>query len=298
MSRAIILSDGRMGHLNQSIALAKYLGFSYDIVEVKARYRWSKMLSYLFDRVGVVTTTLFDIELSQEQEYSLVIGAGSLTYYMVKVISKRLEIKSVVMMLPRGYRYNYDIIFAQMHDRPPLRDNIIPIPINFAYVEPQGIYSSNGKSIAIVIGGDNREFKLSLSKLKLQLDEIVKSYEGYEIAITTSPRTSKEIESLVASYDFNYRVIFSQNPINPIPDFLAQCESIFITGDSTSMISEALSYGSANVVVLPLEVKQESKFTHFISRLEAGGYLHIFDGTIKYYNKKIDFTSYLKGVRL
>ena len=296
MSRALILSDGRMGHLNQSLAFVKYLGLSYDVVPVKFKCKWCKALSYILDKTGIYTEKLFDVQI--DQKYTTVVGTGSTTSYATKVLSKKMDAKSVAMMLPRGYRYDFDIIFAQSHDNPPKQANIIEIPANFSYVEPKGVYQAEKKSIGIVIGGDNKLFTISKEVLQKQLDFIKRFYEGYDIAITTSPRTSKEIEDLIVSYSFDYEVIFSKNPINPIPDFLEQCETVFITGDSTSMISEAVSYGKSNVLVLPLESQGENKFTRFIERLEKEGYLHIFDGTIKHHNKKIDFKTYLEEISL
>ena len=297
MKRILILSDKRAGHENQSIALAKYLKLPYDIVEVSPKYYLSKVLSYLFDSLGIYTKSLFGLS-EYANAYSLVVGTGSRTYYMVKVLSKTFDAKSITMMLPRGYKYNYDIIFAQSHDNPPKRSNIIEIPANFSYVEPQGLYLPKKPAIGIVIGGDNSVFTLSKEKLGAELDFIVKHYARYEIAITTSPRTSKEIELLVESYAFDYEVIFSKNSLNPIPDFLDQCESVFITGDSTSMISEAIAYGDSNVVVLSLDSKQENKFSIFVKSLEKERYLHIFDGTIKNKNKKIDFNKYIGGLKV
>ena len=297
MKKALILSDDRMGHLNQSLAFVKYLGIPYDVVSIKFRYKWAKGLSYLFDRIGVYTEKLFDIEMP-EKRYDMVVGAGSATSYATKVLAKKLHARSVAMMLPRGYCYDFDLIFAQSHDNPPTQQNIIEIPANFAYVKPKGLYKAKRRSIGIVIGGSNKVFTMSKAGLKAQLDTIVQAYKEYEIAVTTSPRTSDEIEELLASYRFDYEVIFSKKPINPIPDFLTECETVFITGDSTSMISEAVSYGRSNVVVLPLESKEENKFTRFVGRLEQHGYLHIFDGTIDNKNKKIDFKNYLKGVNL
>jgi len=297
MKRALILSDDRMGHLNQSLAFVKYLGIPYDVISIKFRYKWAKALSYLFDKIGLYTEKLFDFEIPVKK-YDVVVGAGSSTSYATKVLAKKLNARSVATMLPRGYRYDFDIIFAQSHDNPPAQQNIIEIPANFSYVEPKGLYQAKKKSIGIVIGGSNKVFTMSQERLKVQLDTIVTRYIDYEIAATTSPRTSVDIEKLVASYKFDYEVIFSKNPINPIPDFLQQCDTVFITGDSTSMISEAVSYGKSNVVVLPLENKEENKFTRFVNRLEQDGYLHIFDGTIKYRNKKIDFKNYLKDVNL
>lgn len=296
MSRALILSDGRMGHLNQSLAFVKYLDVSYDAISVKFKYKWFKALSYIFDKIGIYTEKLFDVHV--DKTYDMVVGTGSTTSYATKVLAKKMNAKSVAMMLPHGYRYDFDIIFAQSHDNPPKQENIIEVPANFSYVEPKGLYQAKTKSIGIVIGGDNKIFTMSKEKLQAQLDTIVDAYKGYEIAITTSPRTSEEIEELIASYAFDHEVIFSKDPINPIPDFLEQCETVFITGDSTSMISEAVSYGKSNVVVLPLETQKENKFTRFIDTLEEEGYLHIFSGSVKNKNKKINFKTYLKEVNL
>jgi len=296
MSRVLVLSDDRMGHLNQSLAFVKYLDVSYDVVPVKFKYKWSKALSYIFDKIGINTKKLFDVQI--DKKYDMVVGTGSTTSYATKVLAKKMHAKSVAMMLPRGYRYDFDIIFAQSHDNPPKQENIIEIPANFSYVEPKGLYKTEKQSVGIVIGGDNKLFTMSKEKLQEQLDFIKQYYEGYEVAITTSPRTSEEIERLVASYGFDYEILFSKNPINPIPDFLEQCETVFITGDSTSMISEAVSYGKSNVVVLPLESQEENKFTRFINALEKEEYLHIFNGSVKNKNKKIDFREYLKEVNV
>jgi len=285
-----------MGHLNQSLALVKYLNLPYDVVSVTFKCKWAKALSYLLDKIGIYSEKLFDLQI--DKTYDMVIGTGSATSYATKVLAKKMDAKSVAMMLPRGYRYDFDIIFAQSHDNPPKQKNVIEIPVNFAYVEPKGLYKAEKRAVGIVIGGDNKLFMMDREKLKGELDFIKEHYQGYEIAVTTSPRTSNDIESVVASYHFDYQVIFSKNPINPIPDFLEQCETVFITGDSTSMISEAVSYGKSNVVVLPLESKKENKFTRFIEMLQKEGYLHIFDGTIKSRNKKIDFRTYLKEVKV
>ena len=296
MKRALILSDDRKGHLNQSLAFVKYMDIPYDVISVPLKKPWYKALTYLLDRIGIRTDTLFTARI--DKHYDVVVGTGSTTAYATKVLAKKLEAKSVIMMLPHRYKYDFDFLFAQRHDNPPKQENIIEIPANFSYVEPKGVYQAKRESIGIVIGGDNKLFRMSKEMIKEYLDSIVKMYTNHEIAITTSPRTPTEVEKMIESYAFEYEVIFSKTPINPIPDFLAQCETVFITGDSTSMISEAVSYGNSNVVVLPLESKVENKFTRFVAMLEEEGYLHIFDGTIEKRNKKIDFREYLKDVNL
>lgn len=294
----LILSDGRKGHINQSIALAKYLGFDYDIIQVGFKNKFLKLLSYLFDKIGFYNSSILDINNIPNKNYAMVVCAGSSTYYATKTISKKLGCKSVAMMLPSGYKYDFDTIFAQSHDNPPALPNIIEIPANFSYIEPQELYKATKKSIGIVIGGSNKILTMDKQTLKNQLDFIVAHFKDYEIAITSSPRTPPEIEKLVRGYHLDYEVIYSINPINPIPDFLAQCETIFITADSTSMISEAISYGDSNVVILPLLSNKENKFTNFISKLQDDGYLHIFNGIIINKNRKIDFSYFVKKVDL
>ncbi len=296
--RMLILSDGRAGHENQSVALAKHLGMAYDICRVKPRFGWSKAAALLLDRVGVKLAGLFHIENPPQSVYSYVVGAGSTTYYPVKVLAKKLNAKSVAMMLPKGFRYDFDLILAQGHDDPPKQPNIKTLPVNFSYVQPQGIFQKAQKPVVgIVIGGENDTYTMSKGRIEAYLDEIAVRYkESHTIAVTTSPRTPKEIEALVVSYGFDYTLIYSERQENPIPDFLAVAEVVFVTADSTSMISEAVSFGKSAIIVLPLEAQKESKHQNFIEMLERGEYLHIYDGSVKYRTRKVDLSHILKKV--
>jgi len=290
----LIISDGRMGHLNQSIAFAKHLNAHYEIIPVTFRYKIYKVLSYVLDYFKIYTQALFHAHTLPRTSFDLVVSAGSSTYYANKTLSKKLGIKSVAMMLPQSYRYDFDLIFAQEHDTPPLQPNITVLPANFSFVEPKGLFTPHKKAVGVIIGGNNSLFIMSTQHLKQQLDFIFEIFHDYEIAVTTSPRTPKEIETLIESYPFAYSVIFSQNKINPISDFLHHCEIVFITMDSTSMISEAISYGASYVEILPLNNAKENKFSTMAHNLEKEGYLHIFDGKIAHKNKKIDFEMYAK----
>ena len=299
MSCILILDDGRKGHLNQSIAFAEHLGAPYDVVSVRPRHRWSKALSYLLDRFGICTEALFSLSKPLRKHYAMVVGAGSGTYYMTKVLAKRLGARSVTMMLPKGYRYDFDTIFAPIHDNPPERANIVPIPANFAYIEPQGLFYPQKPAIAIVIGGPNGTFAMDETVLLKRIEKIIAHFKGYEIALSTSPRTPVTIEKHLEALDIEYKVIYSQHPVNPIPDFLTHCETLFVTIDSTSMISEAVSYGNAAVTVLPLPAKGDNKYMRFVERLAKEGYVHLCDGTFKRANRKIDFSRYAqKAVRV
>ncbi|MCF6206621.1 MAG: mitochondrial fission ELM1 family protein [Sulfurovum sp.] len=297
MSRVLILSDGKPGHLQQSVAFAELIDMPYDIVEVRPRFWGSKALALLSDRIDAVVPWWFRMESVPQQKYDFVVGTGSSTYYMVKYAAKKYHAKSVTTMLPRGYRYTYDLILAQAHDAPPSHPNIKTLPVNLSHTRPQGIFTSQKPAVGIVIGGENQMYAMREGSMRAYLDEIVSRYGNtHTIAVTTSPRTPPQIEALVASYGFDYEVLYSKDKRNPISDFLAVCEIVFLTSDSTSMISQAVSYGSSFVVVLPLETRKEGKHQRFIERLEQEGYLHLFDGSIKHHNRKIDLAKMLQKV--
>ena len=298
LEKVLVLSDGRPGHLNQSLALAERMGCEPIVCRVGYRHRVMKLLSYLFDRLHCYSRVLFWQEPLDETDFAYVIAAGSTTFYPLKVLSRVYGLKSVAMMLPRGYRFDCDVIFAQSHDRPPRGDNIVEIPVNFSLSKPQGLYRAERSSVGIVIGGDNAVFHLDTDRLKMQLDTIFSLFPDHEFAVTTSPRTAAPVEALLERYDFDYRVIFSKEPVNPIPDFLQVCDYVFITQDSTSMISEAVSSGLAAVEVLPLVSEGENKFVRLSEMLQREGYLHIFDGSCAKADRKVDFGDVLKRAGL
>ncbi len=287
----LILSDGRIGHLNQSLALAHYLKAPYCIVPVRFTCKLFKPLSYVLDFFKIYTPLLFKLETPLPQSFDTIVCAGSSTYYAAKMLSRYYQVKSITMMLPKSYRYDFDIMFSQTHDHPPKQENIIEIPANFSFAKPKNLFVPHSPSVGIIIGGNNAHFTMDKQRLKAQLDTIFELFQGYEIALTTSPRTPKEIEALLENYPFAYSVIFSQNKINPIADFLHRCEVVFITIDSTSMISEAISCGSAAIEVLPLDENKHNKFFTMAHSLEDEGFLHIFDGTCAYQTRKFDFTT-------
>ncbi len=292
--KILILSDGRAGHVNQCIAFAKHLEAEYHIISLRFRHPILKALSYFLDKCGVYTLFLFTFEKHLNVSYDFIVSAGSSTYYANKTFAKKLQTKSVTMMLPKGYRYDFNLIFAQSHDNPPKQNNIIEIPANFSYIEPKGLFSPEKKSIGIIIGGNNAHFTMDKERLEVQLNTIFEQFKEYEIAVTTSPRTPKEIETLLENYPFSYSVIFSRNKINPIADFLHHCEVIFITMDSTSMMSEAISYGNSCVEILPLDENTHTKFHTMAHRLEEKKYAHVFDGAVAYYSTKINFKALIE----
>lgn len=291
MKRILIISDGKPGHLNQSIAFCKIKNISYDILEVKFKSKFNKSLSYIYDKFSFFTDALFTEYRTYNYEfYDAVVSTGSGTYYFNKFVSKTQNIKSIVLMLPKGYKYSdFNNIIAQKHDNPPSLPNLIKVPLNLSYSKPKGILkkSIDKKAVGIIIGGNNDVFTLEEKVIKECLDKIFKTHNNSLKYITTSRRTSRKIEELIEEYAFDYKLIFSKEPtINPIPDFLDICDELFITIDSTSMLSEARANSEAKINIIELDSKKEDTKFHKLAVI------------VKSINKKVDFKQALEKVEI
>ena len=280
----LIISDGKAGHFNQSIAFAKLKGLKYDILEIQNSI---KPLTYLLDFLGIYAN-LFALHV-EPKKYKAVVSAGSATYYTNKFLAKKLGIKSIAIMLPKGFCLsNFDYIIASNHDNPKKLKNIIQLPLSLSFSEPKGYIKKELKeSIGIIIGGNNSVFKIDENIIKKSLDKIFQNYPNHLKYITTSRRTPKEIDELLKEYDFDYEIVYSKNKdINPIPDFIDVCSELFITIDSTSMLSEARANSDANIHIIELESKKKNTKFHQLAK------------SIQKIQGKFDYMPYLDKVIL
>lgn len=289
MKKVLILTDGKAGHENQSRAFARALGRDFDVLPVAFKSVLAKTVSYTLDRIGVRTLSLFRPipRDALEGGYSAVIGTGSGTFYAAKAIAKRLGVKCGVVLYPRGYDLSsFDCILAPEFDRPASMPNVVPIPANLVAADAafyeNGVREflkrhpsdGGGRAVAVIVGGPNKCSTMSADWMKTQLDEIFGIDAGAEFWVTTSRRTPADVEAVVDSYPFDYKLIYSRDRFNPIPAFVSLARTLYVTGESTGMISEACTFGKAEVRVLDNLLPGEHKFRRFVEDMEANGYVN------------------------
>lgn len=298
--KALILSDSRQGHVNQSIAFCKYRGLEYEIIKISFLSSILKLASYALDFLGLYIP-IFSFQKHANKKYDVVVSAGSSTYYALKYFSKKYSTKSVAMMFPKGFRKNYDLFFTMKHDLKEKFKNSVILPVNVTCTEVKNYYTPKTKAISFIIGGSNKNLLFDSKKVLHKIQYIIKNFPNYEVLITTSPRTPKDFEQEIQQMECNFKVLYSQNPINPIGDFLLHSDFVFITEDSTSMISEAVCFSKAWVEVLELESKtaKPNKHKKFISILEKEGYLHIYkERCSEVQTKKFPLQSTIESIQL
>ena len=308
MQKAIILTDGKAGHENQSKAFARSLGLDFELVPVKFKSPFHKALSYLLDRLGVRTVGLLqgldDILHSSTPPLthsSTVIGTGSGTFYAAKALARRIGAKCGVVLYPRGYALSsFDCILAPSFDNPAERPNVVEIPANLvandAEFYEKGVASFAARHagptdnlVGVIVGGPNKCSSMSADWMKARLDEIFAANKGAQMCVTTSRRTPADVEAVVDSYPWDYKLIYSKDHFNPIPAFVKLAKRLYVTAESTGMLSEACTFGSAEVVALDNLNPGPHKFRRFVENLRAGGYV---DGC-----RKIDLSAQFARAR-
>ena len=345
--KALILSDGRKGHENQSIAFCELKGLDFCICKIAYANKLLKLCSYALDFLGFYfkifkcdlggNGTAADLKNGSNlnspvapdsanldatpngtnsdavsdsanldaaadrnlsfADFDLFVGAGSTTYYALKFYARRYAKPSIALMYPKGYRKDFSVIIAGAHDRPKPRANLKISPVSLSFSRPQGLYRPQHKAVGFIIGGPNSCFEMGDEILK-QIKGVRAQFSDCEFALTTSPRTPRATESALEKLSWDYSVIYSREPINPIGDFLAQCEWVFISEDSVSMISEAASNGSANVAILSLKHKDaHNKFDDFISALVSTGHARRCDEALKK-TAKYDLKAFVREIKI
>ena len=301
--KVLILTDGKAGHENQSKAFARALGCEFDLVEIHFKSAFHKALSYLFDHLGIHTLSLFTNHeprttnhepRTTNHEYGAVLGTGSGTFYAAKSLARKLGVKCGVVLYPRGYRIaSFDCVLAPAFDRPPLAPNVITIPVNLV-ASDEAFYAagteafrarytpSDKTAVAVIVGGPNKCSTMTADWMRAQLDQIFATYKptshepqttNHEIWVTTSRRTPPEVEAVIDSFPFDYKLLYSKDHFNPIPAFVKLAHTLYVTAESTGMISESCTFGTAEVRVLNNLKPGPHKFRRFVEDLARGGYV-------------------------
>ena len=312
MKKVLILTDGKAGHENQSKAFARALGCEFDLVEIHFKSAFHKAVSYLFDKLGIATLSLLkpNAPLTDEASYSAILGTGSGTFYAAKALAKKLGVKCGVVLYPSGYRLStFDCILAPAFDNPKKAANIIEIPANLVAADEafyeKGVVAFkdhygkvNGHApdasacpVAVIIGGPNKCSTMSSAWMKQQLDLIFESIRQSNQSdrqtvlpwVTTSRRTPPEVEALVDTYPWDYKLLYSKDHFNPIPAFVKLAKTLYVTAESTGMLSESCTFGTAEVKALDNLNPGPHKFRRFVEGLEKDGYLNG--------NRKVDLSA-------
>lgn len=269
----LILSDGKLGHLKQSLAFLSILKeenieIAYKIIKFKYRSKLARTLADIFaffapkSWLGYRHCFSFLINDDARKEIDatyadIVVSTASFAASLNKIVAVYLGAKSVSILRPNIPLNRFDLAIMPKHDRVYSSSSVI---IKGALVYPQDLESkarqcqdkfklTSNKKIALFIGGvltDEEEFLVNLDTFLHNLKEF-SLQNNYKILASASRRTPKKADELIAKhldgFENTEAIVYpnQQNYDFVFEGFCFLSDFVFVSGESISMVSEVIS---------------------------------------------------------
>ena len=243
------------------------------------------------------TATLRDLHAD------IIISAGSGLAPLNLLLKRENLAKSIVVMkpsFPYAARF-FDLLIVPVHDVFPkqasrvVRTFVTPsrvdedlLRISRDRLKAIAPLSSNGKRrVSIFIGGNTKSYQHKPEDFRKWLSVLKECAEDgkWELLVTTSRRTEPEISAMIkeelAQHPATKLLIIANesNIENAAYGMLALCETAFVTEDSISMVSDAVSAGKSVLVMQLGNGKLPKKHIRFHQALEASALIQRADAT-------------------
>ena len=227
----------------------------------------------------------------------IVISAGATVAAVNCLVACDNQAKSIAVMRPGLISTKrFDLVIMPAHDRPPRRKNVVATVgalnlISQPYLLEQvrllmaaGRGPRSGRNgyrayIGVLIGGDAKNFVLKKETVDILIRQLKSAAEKLEcgILVTTSRRTSREIEALIKDELGAYArcallVIANESNIPEAVGAIVGLSSVVVVSpESISMISEA---ASSNRYTIVFEGAVDRRHRRFLDNLAQGRYIY------------------------
>ncbi|MFC1594384.1 ELM1/GtrOC1 family putative glycosyltransferase [Candidatus Omnitrophota bacterium] len=289
---AVILSDSKTGHMRQSESVMKALQqevlrrnlkLTTNVVNVKFRNKLSQCMATLiacvvfkrFPQVGIGWLRPFLEKKTYKELLTVncdyVISCGSSVAPINVFLANETLARSIAVLRPSIISFHkFDMVVLPQHDNPPQRKNVIATEgslnvIDDTYLEQQSqllisrfptLQTNRKTRVGLLIGGDTKNNRMSqrvIDNLVARVRTISKELD-FEMLVTTSRRTSKEIDDVVKKTLQSFAqckllvIANEKNVAEAVGGILGLSQIVFVSSDSISMISEAINSGKHVIV--------------------------------------------------
>lgn len=266
----VLFRDGRPGHEKQSMgilhALQHYVELDIHEIPVEQKGILNNFYDY-FKYIFYLSTP----PVNKQVEPDLVIGTGSRTHIPILSCKRKFGGYAVTCMSPAAFlRSKFDLCFVPVHDRIVAKSNIVQTtgPPNIA---ENSNNHDDRKSMILVGGKDERSHRWDSEKLLLYIKDLLRVSTDQEWTISSSPRTPDETDKLLSSLVMDQPAIsyvpFHRTKPGWIEKQYSCNKTVWVTGDSISMVYEALTAG-CRVGIIPVDWnKKDNKFLYSLNYL-------------------------------
>jgi len=270
--KALLLTEGYHGMISQVEGLAKALNADFQHKIVRLNWLWN----YIPPKLSPVSRLILKDEqyITENEKFDLVISCGRKSVIpSIFIKKKNKKIFTIHIQNPKVRFNNFDLIVAPEHDE--LKgENIITSKGAIHYITRLEIEKArpylhnkiqNEKIVSLILGGPNKYYNFSNEELTNIFGEIKSSFisQGYKAIIIPSMRTPKRIIDLAITEFLIDGFVVNSVDKQAYLSSLAIANSIVVTCDSTSMISEAATSGKPIFVAHMQPKRNNYRFKRF-----------------------------------
>lgn len=253
-----VVSDGKPGHLNQSCGLA-------DAICRASPLATQHVLPALppTRALGMFALGRLPARLPRPD---LILGAGHATHLTLLAARRATRAPVAVLMKPSLPRACFDYLIVPAHDRlqPDARTFVSQGALN--RIVPKLQTATRASRGLLLIGGVSRHFEWNSEALAVQIRSLVMRTPKLRWTLTTSRRTPADFLAKLSQFDTLEVIPHTATSPDWLPARLAESGTVWVTPDSVSMVTEALTSG-ADVGVFDLPVNPKSRVAWAIADL-------------------------------
>ncbi|RZI45704.1 mitochondrial fission ELM1 family protein [Candidatus Finniella inopinata] len=263
----ILCDEGKVGTYRQCLALAKILNIEavHKPINLNAPYRWFPPQMMLWCKNPAKLQSVLS-----EPYPNLIIAAGRQAVNAALVL--RRVCKTIVLQNPRIDPRYFDLVIPPYHDNVQGQNVISTLgalhPIRPEELAPLRHEHYQGPTVTVLIGGDSQHYRYTstyIQTLGQTLRNLVTTpgpFHGAQLLITPSRRSRPELllelKRILMGTDFE---MWNNQGDNPYLRYLACADTVMVTGDSISMMSEACITGKPVYIhQIPTSSKRLSNF--------------------------------------
>jgi hypothetical protein len=254
--RVWIISDGKPGHVNQSLGLAEALARATPtaMVTLPALPVWRAWLALLRKRFPGNFQPMPD----------LIVGAGHSTHVTLLAARRACGGRAVVLMKPSLPRRWFDLCILPRHDGVAADAHTLVTEGALNRILPATARDTHQG--LLLIGGASPHFEWDSDAVQVQIRSILGRTPDMHWTLATSRRTPDDF-LLQLPQAANLTVVpHTATAPDWLPAQFARCGTVWVTPDSASMVFESLTAG-AEVGVFDLPVNPKSRVGAAIAAL-------------------------------
>ena len=308
------ITDGSSGMISQVKGLAEALELTYVLKTVELRFPWNKLPVGILP-ISKIMFKDFKNDVPNESSTNLpdfIISCGKRSVYFSVYLKKLFKNKvfTIHIQNPKVSLKEFDLIVAPNHDNIK-GDNVIVTDLAINHINrrmmreisedeyhrtqiDKGLRENKKNNAAVLVGGESRNYTFDEDVIQDFSYKLCRILDPENLFMTFSRRTGKFIEEKIMRLTnniINEKMSLGRGhlPIVFTSDInhdgylraLAFSKIVICTGDSVSMISEAICSGNSVYIYRLPSLKNNNRIELFIETVLQKGYAREFPQEIE-----------------